>query len=95
MSAEEAKSGIAAAMQAEDRAGTTPPEAPQAANATTIAVGAEVSVVTDKTKLGGLMARFSGRNGKVVKDLGNNYFTVKLGKGGSNTFARDQIEVAA
>lgn len=93
LSAEDAKSGIAAAMQSQDRAATAPPELPASEAGAGLVAGAKVRVLADKTMLPGMVARHAGKEGSIYKDLGDNYYTVKLQRGGSVTFGAGQLEL--
>lgn len=86
LNAEQAISGIAAAMQsAEDQAATALPDAP----ATGLVEGAAVRVHPDLT---GLVKKWAGKEGKITKVMPDNCYQVKLAKGPSVPFYGSQIE---
>jgi ParB/RepB/Spo0J family partition protein len=95
LSAEEAKAGIAAAMQSIDGAQTAAPEASnieqeeRAAARQMLGLGLPIGA-----KVTALFGRYKGKQGEVVKDCGDDIFSVKFkGVGSTMTFRPDQLEL--
>lgn len=97
LSAEDAQLGIAAAMQSQDRAATTPPEAQQDENAGTYSAGQRVRITTDDEKLGLVARKWAGKEGNISRCEGGGYWDVVFkGRGGGVAcFAEDQLELVA
>lgn len=90
LNAEQAITGIAAAMQSaeEDQAATALPDAP----ATGLVEGAIVRVHPDLT---GMVKKWAGKEGKITKVMPDDCYQVKLVKGPSMPFYGSQIAAAA
>lgn len=102
LSAEDAQSGIAAAMQEQDRAATAPPEGQQSDDGVpncaddSFAVGKQVRITTDDNKLGLIARKHGGKTGTITRrEEGGGYWDVTFkGRGGGVAmFAEDQMAV--
>jgi ParB/RepB/Spo0J family partition protein len=78
LSPEQAKSGIAAAMQEQERAGTAPPEAQQGETQGTVAVGSVVQVTSDTDKLHLRLHKYAGKTGRVTGKMGDRAWDVSF-----------------
>lgn len=98
LSAEQAISGIADAMQSEERAQTTAPEGQQVKQAFYVEpfeIGQRVRITTDDDKLGLIARKWAGKEGTVTKrDPDGGYWDVTFRgrNGGIAMFAQDQLE---
>ena len=101
LSAQDAQSGIAAAMQEQERAGTTPPEAQQGEMQSGLAVGfvtgQRVRITTNPDRLSTTARKWSGREGTVAKTNADHDpdlydVTFKGRNGGIAMFRTDQLE---
>jgi len=97
LSAEDAKSGIAAAMQDADRAATAPPEAQQSEMGEGICVGKKVQVTSDPDKLPLKKIKYKGKEGTVTEKQGDSawWVTFKGRSGGLACFDVSELAVAA
>ena len=100
LSAAEATSGIAAAMQGIERATTASPEAPQHQRGVGFAVGQRVRITTADDRLGAVARKWAGKEGTIAKtnvDHDPDVFDVTFrGKhGGIASFRTDQLEGVA
>jgi hypothetical protein len=92
MTASEAMSGIAAAMQiVDDQATTASPDA----QATGLAVGTRVTITTSEHMIGGTLAKWAGKSGTVTSAMEDGYWDVSFRgrNGGIATFHADQLTV--
>jgi hypothetical protein len=100
LSADEALSGIAVAMQNNERAGTAPPEDTDRVHncaSDAFEVGKQVRITTDDTKLGLIERKHGGKTGTITRSEGGGFWDVTFkGRGGGVAmFADDQMEVLA
>lgn len=78
LSPEEAKSGIAAAMQEQERAGTAPPEAQQGETQGTLAVGSAVKITSNTDKLQLRLHKYAGKTGTITGKMGDRAWDVSF-----------------
>lgn len=96
LSADEAKSGIAAAMQGIERGATARPESTQAQLSVGFAIGQKVTVL-DSDRLRQPLRKYIGKTGSITAKLGDRAWDVsfKGRAGGLASFDVSEIEVVA
>lgn len=100
LSAEEAKSGIAAAMQSQDQAQTAAPETKAIEVTPILAVGSMVVVTDNVERLSPKTQKFAGKRGRITEPQGDRAWWVTFtGKSGSlakfATFDKSELRAVA